>query len=53
VYSNLLPSYLLTSVEVPPISNPIDFLKPFSKATFENPTTPPAGPERIESFPEN
>src|ERR1700712_3081766 len=46
--------YLDTSVEVPPISNPITGVFVFgSYEVRAYPTTPPAGPERIPLKPEN
>ena len=42
-----------TSVEVPPMSKPITFSKPASRAVSAMPTTPPAGPERMASRPWN
>ncbi len=36
-----------TSVDVPPISYVIIFSKPHRSASFTDPTTPPAGPDRI------
>ena len=42
-----------TSVEVPPMSNPITRLNPAAWAVRAMPTIPPAGPDRIESLPRN
>jgi hypothetical protein len=42
-----------TSVEVPPMSNPITRLNPAAWAVRAMPTMPPAGPDRIESLPRN
>ena len=48
-----LPSYLETSVDVPPISNPIMELKLFISLIAVQPMTPPAGPDNIASLPVN
>ena len=45
------PSYRDTSVLVPPMSNPIARRKPAASAAREKPTTPPAGPEKMQSLP--
>ena len=42
-----------TSVEVPPMSNPITWVNPAAWAVRATPTIPPAGPDRIESLPRN
>ena len=47
------PSKCETSVEVPPMSKPITLAKPAVCAVRTMPTTPPAGPDRIESLPWN
>jgi hypothetical protein len=47
------PSKCETSVEVPPMSKPITLPNPAICAVRTMPTTPPAGPERIESLPWN
>ena len=41
----------LTSVEVPPMSNPIARSSPAARVTSASATTPPAGPERMVSLP--
>ncbi len=45
------PAYSDTSVDVPPMSNPITRLKPAAAAVRAAPTTPAAGPDRIASLP--
>ncbi|MNT60474.1 hypothetical protein D3C72_1980570 [compost metagenome] len=45
------PAKCETSVDVPPISKPIILSNPASCAVRTMPTMPPAGPERIASFP--
>src|SRR5271165_4552725 len=45
------PAKCVTSVEVPPMSNPMIRSKPARAATFAAPTIPPAGPDKIEFFP--
>uniref|UniRef100_A0A6B0UNA8 Putative secreted protein n=1 Tax=Ixodes ricinus TaxID=34613 RepID=A0A6B0UNA8_IXORI len=48
------PSNLLTSVEVPPMSKPMTGTR--SRGLYEvlaYPTTPPAGPDRMDREPEN
>ena len=42
-----------TSVEVPPMSNPITRANPAACAVRAMPTIPPAGPDRIASLPRN
>ena len=42
-----------TSVEVPPMSNPITRPNPAAWAVRAMPTMPPAGPDRMESLPRN
>ena len=42
-----------TSVDVPPMSNPIARSKPASAATLAQATTPPAGPDKTAAAPRN
>jgi hypothetical protein len=45
------PAYSATSVDVPPMSNPMIWSSPAIAAVRAAPTMPPAGPERIASLP--
>ena len=47
------PSYLETSVDVPPMSKPIIESSPFISPTVALPIAPPAGPDNIASLPVN
>ncbi len=40
-----------TSVDVPPMSNPMTLANPASAAVRAMPTMPPAGPDKMESLP--
>ena len=40
-----------TSVDVPPMSKPMTWLKPAWAAVRAMPTMPPAGPDKMESLP--
>ena len=46
-----VPAKCDTSVDVPPMSNPMTLVKPAFFAVRAMPTMPPAGPDRMESLP--